>query len=273
MTPQARIRPLRVLKALCGLLIVLGFATARAGEAPALGLSLFEDGRIGLTLARPTAAPPIVADPNRLDLSLGLSVSPAGSRPALCALSLGSILCAGTEGEAPRDGGVALTWSGDGWRLSLDYRRLLASPAPSGRGAADVLVRLPEAERLALSGEFGGFGLSLALDRWQSASMVDLPLGPGIAYGLEREHTGLSLDFHHGGIAGRLAARRSEDLAGGAARIGEAIDIGLLLRTPWRAEVEMGALNLWHDSHGGERSQPTPPRIGRTPYVRYRQDF
>ncbi len=257
----------------CGLFPAFA-AGAVAAEDPLLSLALAEDGRLRLTLAAASAPSPRLLASRPIELRPeGLSLTPTEPQPVLCALSLGSVLCGDATAEALGEGGVALAWNGDGWRLALDYRRLLSAPVV--RHSPEVArLRLVEGERLAVSGEFGRWGLSLAFDRWESpSSALEVPIGVESLYGLEGEHSGLSLDFFHAGLTGRVGARRSEEAVGNLPRIADAIDVGLLLRTPWRAELEMGALNLWHENRSGPRAQSSPPRIGRTPYVRYRQDF
>lgn len=250
-------------------------AGAVAAEDPLLSLALSDDGRIRLALAAASSPSPHVRESRPSALRTGgLSFTPAEPQPVLCALSLGSVLCGDAAAETLSEGGVALAWNGDGWRLTLDYRRLLASPAAIHRTPEVARLRLVDGERLAVSGEFGAWGLSLAFDRWESPSSgLDVPIGAGSLYGLEGDHSGLSLDLRHAGLTGRVGARRSEEAEGNVPRIADAVDVGLLLRTPWRAELEMGALNLWHENRSGSRAQSSLPRIGRTPYVRYRQDF
>lgn len=246
---------------------------ASPSEEPVLRLALSEDGRIRLTLSSTLASTHLAPGRGSLEaLPTDLGLKPLHRLPVSCALNPGNVLCAGSD-VANAMGGIGLAWHGDGWRLSLDYRGLLASPQAVEALAPGMRSRQALGARLALSGEFDGWGVSLAFDRWPSPSALDLPLGSAMPYEWDGEQAVLSFDVHPLGLSGRLAARRSEEVALLAPRVGESVDIGLLLRTPWRAEFEMGALNLWHESQGGERAQPAPPRIGRTPYVRYRQDF
>lgn len=261
--------------ALLGLLLsgALGAQAAESG----LRLRLDEDGRIRLSLDQLSSSADVVSDSEsvRRSKSWLLSAPTSPSQPVVCALGVGSILCGDASATPLGEAGFTLTWSREGWRLALDYRRLLLSAPPPGRLSTSASPAPVEGEQFSVSSELGRLGLSLAVEHWQSPlSLVDRGSGVIGLYGMASEQTGLRLDVRHAGLTGRLGARRSEDVGGGVLRTtSEAIDLSVLLKTPWRAELEMGALNLWHDRQTESHAQPSPPRLGRTPYVRYRQDF
>lgn len=234
---------------------------------PRLALAISDEGRLRLALVPEGGEPwtPVGAGaPGRL--TLGLRLRPRESR---CELDLGRILCL-DPGPQPAGGGLSLAWQGVGWRLSLDYKRLLAPLAGNARA---LRLGTAEAERIAVGGDFRDLGLTLAISR-EDAGSADgawLPVPAAAPAAGPEELRTLSLDLRYGTLVGRIAARRPGD-AVEAVRGGETFDLGLLVRMPWRAEFELGALNVWPPPTEREPRVETP-RTARTPYVRYRQDF
>ena len=69
--------------------------------------------------------------------------------------------------------------------------------------------------------------------------------------------------------------RRPRDAQRRSALIGKkwtALDLGVSWRTPWRAEISVGAQNLWSAPMDAPRDT-TDPSQARTPYIQYRQDL
>lgn len=266
--------PTRRTPLLAGLAAVLFAAEAASlpldlrDPEPRLALAISDEGRLRLALIPEHAGErwSAVAAGSAGRLTLDLRLRPRERR---CELDLGQILCL-DPGPRPVGGGLSLAWHGVGWRLSLDYERLLA---PLAMNARALPIGAAEAERIAVGGDFRDLGLTLALGR-EDAGSADgawLPIAAAApAAGAEELRT-LSLDLRYGALVGRIATRRpgnALEAAGGA----ETYDLGLLVRMPWRAEFELGTLNVWPPAADGERRVETP-RTARTPYVRYRQDF
>ena len=103
---------------------------------------------------------------------------------------------------------------------------------------------------------------------------------PGALGLLDVERSDLRLGLVRGSLAGQINAhtQRSLDLTGSGSTGFQGVDIGLSWRTPWRAELSLGAENVL--SNGRPVLLPNPPRNNpidnsavRTPYVRYKQDL
>jgi hypothetical protein len=90
--------------------------------------------------------------------------------------------------------------------------------------------------------------------------------------GVDLDQLSLSLGLDAGSLRGAIVGHvlRSDD----PVLIGKkwsALDLGVSWRTPWRAEISVGAQNLW--SAPLDTPRDSDPAQARTPYIQYRQDL
>lgn len=121
-----------------------------------------------------------------------------------------------------------------------------------------------------------------AVGRWELSPSDSLGLGASVgrirllpdADGLRGGYnqTALSLGLNHGSLSGNITGRVYSPLQAtpGASQRWTGLDLGVTWRTPWQAELSLGAQNLW--------STPTPAgeeaeAQARVPYVQYHQDL
>ncbi|MGE0226798.1 MAG: hypothetical protein AB7S57_26260 [Acetobacteraceae bacterium] len=147
----------------------------------------------------------------------------------------------------------------------------------AGSGYQPFYLASGEASGLALGGQWR---LTAASALQFNAAINRLRLqNPGSLTLLDVERSELGLGMVYGSLAGQLNAhsQRAVDLGGGSTSNFNGVDIGLSWRTPWRAELSVGAENVL--SSGQPTLLPNPPRnpidnsAVRTPYVRYKQDL
>ncbi len=159
------------------------------------------------------------------------------------------------------------------------FNRTPWQPAPGivGTGYQPFYLASGEASGLALGGQWrltaeSALQFNAAINRLRLQNPGSLTL-------LDVERSELGLGMVYGSLAGQLNAhgQRTLDLGGGSNSNFNGVDIGLSWRTPWRAELSVGAENVL--SSGQPTLLPNPPRnpidnsAVRTPYVRYKQDL
>jgi hypothetical protein len=177
------------------------------------------------------------------------------------------------------DGGMDLSY-GLSWLQTRDGPALLQA-LPSAGTNVPVLT-LPGALSYGLQSQTALF----ARGRWRlnedtafdvGASYghgSSMPLGSiGTALpGIDLDQLSLSLGLDAGSLRGAIVGHvlRSDD----PSLIGKkwtALDLGVSWRTPWRAEISVGAQNLWSTPLDVPRD--ADPAQARTPYIQYRQDL
>jgi hypothetical protein len=205
--------------------------------------------------------------------------------PALCGAD-----CDVTRQGAGVAGSLGLGWMSPEGGLDLSYglswlqtRDTTQAFQGFGAGARVPLLTLPAA--LASSGLQSQTAL-FARGRWRfdedaafdvGASYghgSTLPYGTlgGTLPGIDIDQLSLSLGVDAGSLRGAIVGHvlRSDDpvLIG---RKWTALDLGVSWRTPWRAEISVGAQNLW--SAPLDTPREADPAQARTPYIQYRQDL
>ncbi|HKE49735.1 MAG TPA: hypothetical protein VKB52_16845 [Rhodanobacteraceae bacterium] len=205
--------------------------------------------------------------------------------PALCGLACDSGRQTGAIGSLglgwmSADGGLDLSY-GLSW---LQTRDSVQGFQGIGAGVPAIpVLTLPEAMTYGMQSETSLF----ARGRWQFAGDAALDvgasygrgstlgyatLGSGALPGIDIDQLSLSLGVDAGSLRGAIVGHvlRSDDplLVG---KKWTALDLGVSWRTPWRAEISVGAQNLWSAPLDAPRD--TDPNQARTPYIQYRQDL
>jgi hypothetical protein len=201
--------------------------------------------------------------------------------PALCGLG-----CETTR-QGSMMGSLGLGWMSAGGGLDLSYglswlQTRDSMPGFQGIGAGVPVLTLPDALSSGLQSETTLF----ARGRWHfdenTAFDIGASYGRGntLSYGtlgsslpgIDIDQLSLSLGVDAGSLRGAIVGHvlHSDDplLLG---RKWTALDLGVSWRTPWRAEISVGAQNLWSAPLDAPRD--TDPAQARTPYIQYRQDL
>ena len=205
--------------------------------------------------------------------------------PALCGVECD------TNRQSALSGSLGLGWMSAGGGLDLSYglswlqSRDAAQDFPrfQGIGAGVPVLTLPDAMSSGLQSETSLF----ARGRWRFDADTALDIGAtygrgntlpygsiGSALpGIDIDQLSLSLGLDAGSLRGAIVGHvmHSDD----PALIGKkwtALDLGVSWRTPWRAEISVGAQNLWSAPMDTPRDT-TDPSQARTPYIQYRQDL
>ena len=206
--------------------------------------------------------------------------------PALCGLA-----CDGGK-QSAMAGSLGLGWMSADGGLDLSYGLSWLQTRDNVQGfqgfgagipAGIPVLTLPEAMTYGMQTETALF----ARGRWQFASDAALDLGAsygrgstlgystlgaGALPGIDIDQLSLSLGVDAGSLRGAIVGHvlRSDDplLVG---KKWTALDLGVSWRTPWRAEISVGAQNLWSAPLDAPRD--TDPNQARTPYIQYRQDL
>jgi len=177
------------------------------------------------------------------------------------------------------NGGLDLSY-GLSWLQSRDTQ---VFPRFEGIGAGVPVLTLPDALTSGLQSETSLF----ARGRWRFAEDTALDIGASygrantLSYGaigstlpgIDIDQLSLSLGVDAGSLRGAIVGHvmHSDD----PSLIGKkwtALDLGVSWRTPWRAEISVGAQNLWSAPMDTPRDN-TDPSQARTPYIQYRQDL
>jgi len=144
------------------------------------------------------------------------------------------------------------------------------------------VLTLPEAMSYGLQSETSLF----ARGRWRFDQDTALDIGASYGRGntlatgtlgnalpgIDIDQLSLSLGVDAGSLRGAIVGHvlHSDD----PLLIGKkwtALDLGVSWRTPWRAEISVGAQNLW--SAPLDTPRDADPSQARTPYIQYRQDL
>ncbi len=230
----------------------------------------------------------------RTDLLIG--VTPVLSSPLARLLDCSAAECLWSSSQPSTQAlGASL---GAGWTSSgaspVDFSFGL-SWLETGEPSAVMAATDPLAARMALLTLDGGMPWRLdsslmlsARGSWRLAQgpRLDLTAGVGRADavplwygvpggGIELNQMSLGLGVAAGSIRGSIVGHviSADDPAIAGARRWSGIDLGVSWRTPWRAELSVGAQNLWSLplDHGNAREADS--NQARMPYVQYRQDL
>jgi hypothetical protein len=202
-------------------------------------------------------------------------------------------LCGGLACDTNKFGGVTgsvgLGWMSPEGGLDLSYglswlqtRDTTQGFQGIGAGVPVPVLTLPAALTSGLQSQTALF----ARGRWRFADDTALDVGAsygrgntlpygtlgGTLPGIDIDQLSLSLGVDAGSLRGAIVGHvlRSDDpmLVG---KKWTALDLGVSWRTPWRAEISVGAQNLW--SAPLDTPRDTDPNQARTPYIQYRQDL
>ena len=204
--------------------------------------------------------------------------------PALCGADCD------TNRQSALSGSLGMGWMSANGGLDFSYglswlqSRDAAQNFPrfEGIGAGVPVLTLPDALSSGLQSETSLF----ARGRWRFDEDTALDIGASygrantLPYGaigsalpgIDIDQLSLSLGVDAGSLRGAIVGHvmHSDD----PALIGKkwtALDLGVSWRTPWRAEISVGAQNLW--SAPLDTPRDTDPSQARTPYIQYRQDL
>ena len=195
--------------------------------------------------------------------------------------NLGAALGVGfaTTGERPMDLSFGLSW------LSADESRMssLASftdPMASGMTLLTVAggepYHIDSALALSARGSWQ-LGKSQVLDLMAGMGRSNAsPLWYGLpGAGIELNQMSLGVGLASGSIRGSIVGHvvSVDDPAANGTRRWSGVDLGVSWRTPWRAELSVGAQNLWAAPLDVTPSRDADAAQARMPYVQYRQDL
>lgn len=178
---------------------------------------------------------------NPVDFSFGLSWLDTGESPAVMAIT------------DPLAAGMTLLTLDGGMPWRLDSSLML-----SARGS----WHLAQGPVLDLT---AGVGRAAAAPLWYG-----VPGG-----GIELNQMSLGLGLASGSIRGSIVGHviSTDDPAFAGTRRWSGIDLGVSWRTPWRAELSVGAQNLWSLPIDPGTAREADSSQARMPYVQYRQDL
>jgi hypothetical protein len=203
--------------------------------------------------------------------------------PSLCGFG-----CDASRGSIA--GSLGLGWMSPGGGLDLTYGLSwlqTRETAPGWQGvpelaAAVPVLTLPQALSSGLQSQTALF----ARGRWRFDESTALDIGAAYGHGstlasgtlgsalpgIDIDQLSLSLGLDTGSLRGAIVGHvlRSDDplLVG---RKWTTLDLGVSWRTPWSAEISVGAQNLWSAPLDAPRDND--PAQARTPYIQYRQDL
>ena len=204
--------------------------------------------------------------------------------PTLCGLA-----CDVNAIQSGMSGSLGLGWMSAGGGLDLSYglswlqnqdttpNALRALPV----GGADVpVLTLPGMLTSGLQSNTSLF----ARGRWRFDENTALDVGASYGHGnvmqfgstlpgIDLDQLSLSLGLDAGSLRGAIVGHvlRSDDPLLVGNKKWTALDLGVSWRTPWRAEISVGAQNLWSAPLDAPRD--TDPSQSRMPYIQYRQDL
>jgi hypothetical protein len=203
--------------------------------------------------------------------------------PALCGAACDSNHFGGMTGS------VGLGWMSPEGAVDLSYglswlqtRDVAQGFQGIGAGVPVPVLTLPDALTSGLQSQTALF----ARGRWRFAEDTAIDVGASYGHGstlpygtlggtlpgIDIDQLSLSLGVDAGSLRGAIVGHvlRSDD----PMLIGKkwtALDLGVSWRTPWRAEISVGAQNLWSAPLDAPRD--ADPNQARTPYIQYRQDL
>lgn len=206
--------------------------------------------------------------------------------PSLC-----GVACDATRTVGGLTGSLGFGWMSPGGTLDLSYGLSWLdardSAPPAALPAVAPVNRLPSLSLpdLLSSGLYSGTSM-FAHGRWRFDDDTALDIGAsyghgrslpfvapgGVLPGVDLDQLSLSLGLDAGSLRGAIVGHvlRSDDplLVG---RKWTALDLGVSWRTPWSAEISVGAQNLW--SLPLDAPRDSDPTQARMPYIQYRQDL
>ena len=199
--------------------------------------------------------------------------------------------CATSDALGAFAGSLGLGWMSPEGALDLSYGLSwlqTRDSTPPGleaiplAGAGVPVLTLPNLLTSGLQSSTSMF----AQGRWHFADSAAIDIGASYGHGrtstlgatgttlpgIDLDQLSLSLGLDAGSLRGAIVGHvlRSDDptLIG---RKWTTLDLGVSWRTPWRAEISVGAQNLW--SAPMDATRDSDPAQARTPYIQYRQDL
>ncbi len=200
------------------------------------------------------------------------------SSPQASTHAFGATIGAGwtSSGEHPFDLSFGLSW------LDAGHATVLPSADPLSAGMTLLTLdggmpwRLDSSLMLSARGSWH-LARGPVVDLTAGVGRADVaPLWYGVpGTGVELNQMSLGLGLATGSIRGSIVGHviSADDPALAGARRWSGIDLGVSWRTPWRAELSVGAQNLWTLPLEPGAAREADSSQARMPYVQYRQDL